>query len=29
MDNIVIFSLTSSKELTKEIVNILGVEQGE
>lgn len=29
MDSIVIFSLTSSKELTKEIVNILGVEQGE
>lgn len=29
MDNIVIFSLSSSKQLTEEIVNILGVKQGE
>ena len=28
MDNVVIFSLTSSKKLTQEIVNILGVEEG-
>ncbi len=29
MDNVVIFSLTSSEQLTKEIVDILGVEKGE
>ena len=28
MDNVVIFSLTSSKKLTQEIVNILGVREG-
>ncbi|MBO4218532.1 MAG: ribose-phosphate pyrophosphokinase-like domain-containing protein, partial [Erysipelotrichaceae bacterium] len=28
MDNVVIFSLTSNKKLTQEIVNILGVEEG-
>ncbi len=28
MDNIIIFSLTSSKNLTKEIVDILGIEEG-